>query len=142
MLAMSPAHPLAGRAETWPDDLRDEVILDSPGDWRRPLALAPFTTTLGRAVRTVRTIDETIECVASGLGVIPVPRSLITAHMPPPVIAKPLRGVPSAELVAVWRLEDAGLARVRSLIECVVQAARAALAGPGSGGTVRPSSLI
>jgi DNA-binding transcriptional LysR family regulator len=142
MLAMSPDHPLAGRDEIWPDDLRSEVILDSPGDWRRPLALAPFTVTLGRAVRTVRTIDETIECVASGLGVSPVPRSLVTAHMPPPVIAKPLRGVPSAELVAVWRLADEDLARVRSLIECVVRAARTALAEPGSGASGRPSSLI
>jgi DNA-binding transcriptional LysR family regulator len=41
MIAMSPEHPLAGREAIWPEDLRGEVILDSPGDWRRPLALAP-----------------------------------------------------------------------------------------------------
>jgi DNA-binding transcriptional LysR family regulator len=139
MLAMSPAHPLAQRDEIWPDDLRDEVILDSPGDWRRPLALAPFTDTIGRSVRIVRTIDETIECIASGLGVIPVPRSLITAHIPPPVVARPLRGVPQAELVAVWRPEDDGLPLVRSLLECVVEASRAALATGLAG---RPTSLI
>jgi DNA-binding transcriptional LysR family regulator len=134
MLAMSPGHPLARRDEVWPQDLRGEVILNSPDDWRRPLSSAPFTGILGRSVRIVRTIDETIESVASGLGVIPVPRSLITAHMPPPVIARPLRGVPDAELVAVWRREDEGQASVRSLIECVVQASRTALAGAAAGG--------
>lgn len=106
------------------------------------MAAAPFTDILGRSVRIVRTIDETIESVASGLGVIPVPRSLITAHMPPPVVARPLRGVPNAELVAIWRHEDESLAPVRSLIECVVQASKTALAGHASGAADRPSSLI
>ena len=142
MVAMSPTHPLAGRDEIWPADLRDQTILNSPDDWRRPVASAPFTDILGRSVRIVRTIDETIESVASGLGVIPVPRSLITAHMPPPVVARPLRGVPNAELVAVWRREDESLAPVRSLIECVVKASRTTLADHGPGAVERPGSLI
>ena len=75
----------------------------------------------------VHTIDETIECVASGLGVILVPSSLVAAHMPPSVVARPLRGVPKTELVVVWRPEDESLPRVRALIRCVVQASQAVL---------------
>jgi DNA-binding transcriptional LysR family regulator len=142
VLAMSPGHALAQREEIWPDDLRGEIILDSPSDWRRPLGQASLTDSLGRAVRIVRTIDETVECIASGLGVIVMPRSIVTAHIPPTVIARPLRGVPRAELVAVWRPEDEGLPRVRSLIECVVRASRDALAGAGDGRPGRPASLI
>ena len=56
-----------------------------------------------------------------------MPSSLITAHMPPPVVALPLRGVPMMELVAAWRHEDEDLPQVRSLIQCVVQAPRATL---------------
>lgn len=127
VLAMSSSHALAKRDEIWPDDLRDEVILDAPSDWRRPIAVAPYTGKLGRSMHVVRTIDETIECIASGLGVIPVPSSLITAHMPPPVVARPLRGVPNMELVAVWRHEDEILPQMRALIQCVVQASRVTL---------------
>jgi DNA-binding transcriptional LysR family regulator len=75
----------------------------------------------------VRTIDETIEWVASGLGVIPVPSSLVSAHMPPSVIARPLREVPKTELVAVWWPADESLPHVRFLIRCVVQASQAIL---------------
>jgi DNA-binding transcriptional LysR family regulator len=127
MIAMSASHPLAQREEIWPRDLRNEVILLAPVEYQRSIGLPATTGKLGRAVHVVRTIDETIECVASGLGVIPVPSSLVTAHMPPPVVALPLRGVPMMELVAVWRHEDEDLPQVRSLIQCVVQASRATL---------------
>jgi DNA-binding transcriptional LysR family regulator len=76
----------------------------------------------------VRTIDETIEWVTSGLGVILVSSSLVAAHMPPSVVARPLRGVPHTELVAVWRPQDESVPHLRSLIGCVVQASKAVLA--------------
>jgi DNA-binding transcriptional LysR family regulator len=127
LLAMSATHPLTSRDEIWPDDLRDEVILDAPPEWRRSLDCAPVPNRLGRAVRVVRTIDETIECIVSGLGVIEVPASLMPAHMPPSVVARPLRGVPALELAAVWRHDDENLPQLRSLIQCLVQACRTML---------------
>jgi DNA-binding transcriptional LysR family regulator len=134
VLAMPATHPLAGRSELIPEDLRDEIILHAPAEWRRPLSAARMGK-LGRGTHVVRTIDETIECVATGLGVILVPSSLVAVHMPPSVVARPLRGVPKTELVVVWRPEDEGIPRVRALIRCVVQASRAVLAGEaGIGG--------
>jgi DNA-binding transcriptional LysR family regulator len=123
VVAMPVAHPLAEREELWPEDLRDEVILDAPPDLKRGHR-ASYPGTLGRSVRVVRTIDETIECIASGLGIVPVPHSLISAHMPPSVVARPLRQVPNVELVAVWRPEDENLPEVRALVRCVVEASR------------------
>ena len=136
-VAMSPSHPLAKRDEVYPEDLRSEVVLHYPDDWRWTVPPAPPSGPLGRTVRMVRTIDETIECIASGLGVISLPRSVIAAHMPPPVVARPLRGVQNAELVAVWRPGEDRTPQIRSLIECVAVASRTALTG-----SQRPSSLI
>jgi DNA-binding transcriptional LysR family regulator len=82
---------------------------------------------LGRSVHVVRTIDETIEYVASGLGVAVVPHSVVAAHMPPTLVARPLRGARTTEFVAVWRPEDESLPKLRSLIRCVVRACQAIL---------------
>jgi DNA-binding transcriptional LysR family regulator len=122
-LALPAGHRLASRAEVWPGDIRDEIILDAPPEWRRSLPSSQMGR-LGRRVHVVRTIDETIEYVASGLGVAVVPSSVVAAHMPPTVAARPLRGVPRTEFVALWRPEDETLPRIRSLIRCVVRAAQ------------------
>jgi DNA-binding transcriptional LysR family regulator len=126
VVALPATHPLAGKAELSPADLRDEVILDAPPEWRRSLSSARMGK-LGRGVHVVRTIDETIEWVTSGLGVILVPSSLVAAHMPATVVARPLRGVPQTELVAVWRPQDESLTHVRSLVRCVMAASQAIL---------------
>ena len=86
---------------------------------------------LGRSVNVVRTIDETIEYVASGLGLAVVPSSIVAAHMPPTVVARPLHGAPMTDLVAVWRPEDENLPKVRTLIRCVVRASQAVLPDAG-----------
>jgi DNA-binding transcriptional LysR family regulator len=126
VLAMPASHPLASQPEVSLEDLRDEVVLDAPAEWRRSLSAARIGR-LGRGVHVVRTIDETVEWITSGLGVIAVPSSLVSAHMPPSVVSRPLRGVPRTELVAVWRPEDESLPLMRSLIRCVVQASQAIL---------------
>jgi DNA-binding transcriptional LysR family regulator len=140
VIAMPATHPLAQRDEVLPADIRDETVLDAPPEWRRSLNVPPIGK-LGRRVHVVRTIDESVENVVSGLGLAIVPFSVVGAHMPPTIVARPLRGLPRTELVAVWRQEDKGVGGVggvggvphmRSLIRCVVQAAQAVLPGlPG-----------
>ena len=127
VIVVPATHPLAQRDEVFPEDIRDEIILDAPPEWRRSLSLSRMGR-LGRGVQVVQTIDESIEYVASGLGIAVTPSSLALAHMPPTVVARPLRGARNTEFVAVWRLEDENLPKVRSLIRCVVQAAQASRA--------------
>jgi DNA-binding transcriptional LysR family regulator len=127
LLVLPAAHPLAERDEIWPEDIRNEVILDAPPEWRRSLNASRMGR-LGRRVQVVRTIDETVEYVASGLGVAVVPSSVVAAHMPPLVVARPLRGVVNIEFVAVWRREDESIPEIRSLIRCVVQICETILA--------------
>jgi DNA-binding transcriptional LysR family regulator len=129
VLAMSARHPLAMRDELVPEDLRDEVLLGAPHDWQPATLAAPRVYRTGRATRAVRTIDETIASVEAGLGVIPLPPSLITAHMPPSIVSRPLRGLSRSDFVVVWRPEDERLPALRSLIECVVRASRGLLTG-------------
>jgi DNA-binding transcriptional LysR family regulator len=126
VIAMPATHPLAQRDEIQPTDIRDETVLDAPPEWRRSLNVSRIGK-LGRRVQVVRTIDETIEHVMSGLGLAVVPSSVVAAHMPSTIVARPVRGVPKTELVAVWRQEDKSLPHLRSLIRCVVQAAQGTL---------------
>jgi DNA-binding transcriptional LysR family regulator len=133
VLAMSARHPLAMRDELTPDDLRDEVLLGAPNDWQPATLAAPRVYRTGRAIRAVRTIDETIESVEARLGVIPLPPSLITAHMPASIVSRPLRGLPKSDFVAVWRPENERSTALRSLIECVVRASRCLLTGAAPG---------
>lgn len=137
VVAMPAGHPLADRAEISVTDIRDEIILDAPPGWRRSLAFSRMGR-LGRGVHVVRTIDETIEYVASGLGVAVLPSSAAASHMPPTVTARPLRGVPNTDLVAVWRPDDERLPQARALIRCVVQAAQGLLPGGGPA----PASVV
>jgi DNA-binding transcriptional LysR family regulator len=128
---MLPAsHPLARQDEVSVADIKDETVLDAPPEWRRALN-ATRMGRLGRGVHMVRTLDETIEYVASGVGVGVVPSSVAAAHMPPTVTARPLRGAREVEFVAVWRPESENLPNVRSLIRCVVLAAREIFPEPG-----------
>jgi DNA-binding transcriptional LysR family regulator len=122
VLAMAPHHRLAGQAEVAPDDLRDEVILHAPVE-----SMPETPKGMGRSFHVVRTIDETIETVAVGIGVIAVPPSLVAAHMaahvPGEVITRPFREAYLAELIAVWRPEDDELPELRTMIRCLVRAA-------------------
>lgn len=124
MVALPAAHPLARRDALSPADLSDETILDAPPEWRRSLNASRIGR-LGRRVHVVRAMDETVEHVLSGLGVALVPASVVTAHMPAEVAARPIAGVPKTELVAVWRQEDKSLPHLPPLIRCVVRAAQA-----------------
>jgi len=126
VIVMPATHPLTQRDELAPEDVQDETILDAPPEWRRSLNASRMGR-LGRSIHVVRTIDETIECVASGLGLAVVPASVVAAHMPPTVVARPLRSARMTDLVAVWRPEDENLPKLRSLIRCVVQASQAVL---------------
>jgi DNA-binding transcriptional LysR family regulator len=143
VIVMPATHPLAQRDEVLPEDIQDEIILDAPPEWRRSLTASRMGR-LGRSVHVVRTIDETIEYVASGLGVAVVPSSVVAVHMPPMVAARPLRGVPKTEFVAVWRPEDESLPQVRSLIQCVVRASQATLPDKSPAGLngTRPAGAI
>lgn len=124
VVALPSDHPLAGREDLAARDLRDEIVLATPPEWRRALTDSRLGQ-LGRGVRVVRTIDETVEYVAAGLGVAILPATAAAAHMPPTVAARPLRGAPKMELAAVWRPEDERHPQARALIRCVVRAARA-----------------
>jgi DNA-binding transcriptional LysR family regulator len=129
LLAMPATHPLAARDELTFEDLREEVLLGAPTDWQPAVLAASRLYRMGRATRAVRTIDETIESIMAGLGVIPLPPSLISAHMPPSVVSRPVCGLPKSDLLAVWRPEDEHLPELRSLIRCVVRASRSTLTG-------------
>jgi DNA-binding transcriptional LysR family regulator len=128
VIVMPATHLLAQHDELGPEDIRDETILDAPPEWRRSLNASQMGR-LGRRVHVVRTIDETVEYVASGLGVAVVPSSVVVAHVPPALVARPLRGA-RTELVAVWRPDDESLPKVRSLIRCLMQASRLVLSDP------------
>jgi DNA-binding transcriptional LysR family regulator len=119
VLVLSPQHRLADRAEITREDLCDEVLLHAPGDSTVPEPLLG----MGRARLVVRTIDETVESIAVGHGVITVPPSLVAAHMPDTVAVRPLRDASYAELVAVWRPEDEELPEIRDLVRSLVRAA-------------------
>lgn len=123
VVALHAGHPLADLDILSPASLHDEVILDAPPEWRRSLTASRMAR-LGRAVRVVNTIDETIEYVASGLGVAILPASAAAAHMPATVAIRSLRGAPKTDLAAVWRPEDERLPQTRDLIQCIVRAAR------------------
>lgn len=117
------SHRLTRPDEVTVEDIKDEIVLDAPPEWRRALNASRMGR-LGRSVHVVRTIDETIEYVASGLGVGVVPSSVAAAHMPPTIASRPLHGARKVEFVAVWRPGNESLPNVRSLIRCVVGAAR------------------
>lgn len=137
VVALPAAHPLAKRPGISADDIRDEIILDGLPDWHRSLTSSRLGR-LGRGVHTVRTIDETIEYVASGLGVAILPSSAAAAHLPPALTARTLLGAPKTDLIAVWRPDDERLPQARALIRCVVRAAHELLPGGGPA----PASVV
>ncbi|MGW4335930.1 LysR family transcriptional regulator [Rhodococcus koreensis] len=126
VLAMSTDHPLTAKSEVNQEDLADHIVLTLPADAAPATEVSLRMSRAGLSTRTVRTIDETLASLASGLGVITVPPSIIRAYLPHPVVSRPLLGAPEMDLVAIWRPADEVQLEMRALVACLARAANLA----------------
>ncbi|GAA3598459.1 hypothetical protein GCM10022198_23390 [Klugiella xanthotipulae] len=96
-------HPVEALAEVTVADLVGLPLLPNPdalADWPAP-TITPHTGGYGPG-----TIEDTIELVAAGLGLLVVPHSIARLHSRKDVIARPLVGVADTRVGLAWREED------------------------------------
>lgn len=104
-VAMLPAdHPYAGRSDLGIRDLADEHLLQDPDavpEWR-DIATELRAPGLRPAEPALRTVEEKLENVAAGRGVIVMPLSTATYYTRPDVTHVPLRDVPPNQVRLAW----------------------------------------
>ena len=128
-VALPADHPLAGRERIAFDDLLDEPFLalpDSAGELRDFWLAVDHRG--GRPVRTGRrctNADETLEAVASGLGVALIAAGNADLYQRDGTTARPIDGLTPARLAVAWRKDDA-----RPVVASFVAACRGALPPP------------
>jgi DNA-binding transcriptional LysR family regulator len=72
----------------------------------------------------VWTVDEDIECVGAGIGVAPLPASIMTDYFGrPDIVSVPLRDE-EVDLTAVWVPESVSSALINDFVECFAEAVR------------------
>jgi LysR family transcriptional regulator for metE and metH len=83
VLAVGPAHPLAGVAHVEPQQLRDEVLITYPVSTERLDVYTQFLLPAGVTPHSQKTVENTdimLQLVASGRGVAALPRWLVQEY--------------------------------------------------------------
>lgn len=88
-------------------DLVDEHLLQDPDDvpeWRD--AAVEVRDGSRRALPPMRDMDETMELVAAGVGIVIVPHSVARLHSRKDVVAKPIEDTAESRIALAWRTVD------------------------------------
>ncbi|WP_395245213.1 LysR family transcriptional regulator [Agromyces sp. MMS24-K17] len=116
-------HRLAGRAHVTPEDLVDETWLSVPEGFPFERILHAVEQQGGRRIRIAQRFSDMriVEAfIEAGLGIALVPRHT-SGPVPPGIVLKPLRGVPSArQIVALARPDVAQRLAVRTVLDVLV----------------------
>lgn len=127
VLAVRDTHRLAGRDSISFADLAGETLFVLPQE-AGPLSgaqAAPPGMPMP-SLEPVTTIDETIEGVATGLGVCVLTPSVLAAHPHLRVRSVPMVGMAPGDYHVVWRQADDQTAAIRDLVQVIVSAHRVA----------------
>ncbi len=117
-------HEIGMLEEVTLDDLRGIPLLENPDalpDW--PAATVPTYqpepgTAESGTTETYQTIEDTIELVAAGIGLVVVPQSIARLHARKDLIYRPLVGVSDTEVGLAW-LQDNEVPEVEDFIGVV-----------------------
>ncbi|MDX8149810.1 LysR family transcriptional regulator [Lentzea sp. BCCO 10_0061] len=133
-VAMTSAHPLAGRSSIDFPELWDDPVVVAPalkGTWREHwLALSERD---GREVRVGAVTDhpdEFLGAIAGGCGVALVPASTSHFYSRPDIVYVPVRGVSPSEVAVAW-LPDPGEAAT-DFVRCCLDVTRSRRTGCGT----------
>ena len=99
-------HPVAAFDEVDVEDLAEEHLLQDPGavpEWR---ALAREVREGTRRAVADMTVQQAIEVVASGAGIVIVPLAVARLHDRKDVVHRPVRGVAETQIGLAWRVDD------------------------------------
>lgn len=121
VIAMARTHPLAHLTELTPDDLRGQTLLVAPKTFFESTPTYTWIHSLGIATHEVWTVDEDIECVGAGLGVAPLPSSIMTDYFArPDIVSVPLQGA-QVDLTALWKQDSETATLIREFTECFAE---------------------
>jgi DNA-binding transcriptional LysR family regulator len=121
VIAMTRSNPLARLTELTPDDLRGQTLLVAPKTFLESTPTQPWISSLGNATHDVWTVDEDIECVAAGIGIAPLPSSIMTDYFArPDIVSVPMRDA-QVDLIALWKQTAEKSALVRGFVECFAE---------------------
>jgi DNA-binding transcriptional LysR family regulator len=127
VMAMPRTHPLAQHTELTPEDLRGQTLLIAPKIYRDSMPPYPWISSMGIDTHEVWTVDEDIECVGAGIGIAPLPGSIMTDYFGrPDIVSVPLRDE-QVDLTAVWLPDSAASALIKDFVECFAEAIRSQL---------------
>ena len=104
VVALPSDHQLAGKEAISVADLASEHLLQNPDDvpeWR-DIALELRDHTSRRRVPRLRTIEEKLEYVAAGNGVVVLPQSAATAYSRLDIVLIPVSDLPPGQVGLAW----------------------------------------
>jgi DNA-binding transcriptional LysR family regulator len=101
---LPPGHPLAGKESMSVADLADEHLLQDPDavpEWR-DLATEPGRRPLGGQTPIMRAVEEKLEHVAAGRGVVVLPLSTAAFYTRPDVVRVPISDIDDNKVCLAW----------------------------------------
>ncbi|GAA3387228.1 LysR family transcriptional regulator [Cryptosporangium minutisporangium] len=127
-VALPTGHPLADRTTIGFDELVDEPFVALPttaGALRDYWLASEHRASPARIAAVAETPDESLEAVASGVGVVLLSAGNATIYQRDDVVCRPVTGLPPSELAVVWRPDDD-----REMVRVFVDACCLCGAGP------------
>ena len=94
-------HPLAGQEQLSIRDLAGETLLQHPNavpEWRDLATVAPVAT-------PTSVVEEKLENVAAGRGIVVLPRSTAQFYIRPDLVAVPVTDISENRVVLAWLSE-------------------------------------
>ncbi|WP_169945802.1 LysR substrate-binding domain-containing protein [Microbispora sp. H11081] len=108
VVTLPAGHRLAGKAEVGVADLADERLLQDPAavpEWRdvaTETATASQNTASRNTVPRIRTVEEKLEHVAAGQGIVIIPMSTAAFYTRPDVVHVSVRDLPPSQVHLAW----------------------------------------
>ncbi|MEA9985431.1 LysR substrate-binding domain-containing protein [Subtercola vilae] len=103
VVMVSRDHAVAAVDEVTVSDLADEHLLQNPDDvpeWRD--VAAELQDGSRRPLRGIQSLDDAVEQVAAGVGVVIVPQSLARMHTRKDVVYRPVTDVAETQIALAW----------------------------------------
>ena len=108
-VALPAGHRLSDRGTVRFAELESEPFIALPptaGPLRDYWLATDQRTTPARVVTTAETTDESLEAVASGLGVVLLSAGNASIYQRDDIVCRPVTGLPASHLAVVWRSGD------------------------------------
>ncbi len=96
-------HAIAASETVDVTDLADEHLLQNPDDvpeWRD--AATEIRDGTRRTLPKMRDMDDAMELVANGVGIVIVPHSIARLYSRKDVVSRPVEGVPESQIALAW----------------------------------------